>query len=103
MDAQPTGSGRYGGAAAATGGSFNSNFNTHRREYAAILKNEKRGPSVCLNVNCFFVSNINSVSFVFPRVLREPLRVALESRAAGRLPRMTGHLTNIENMPGARH
>jgi len=42
LDAQPTTSGRYGGAAAITGGSFNSNFNTHRRERAATIKNDKR-------------------------------------------------------------
>jgi hypothetical protein len=43
LDPQPTTkSGRYGGAAAITGGSFNSNFNTHRREYAASMKNDKR-------------------------------------------------------------
>jgi hypothetical protein len=49
-DLQLTKSGRYGGAAAITGGSFNSNFNTHRREHAASLKGEKRGPPVSFNV-----------------------------------------------------
>lgn len=35
-------SGRYGGAAAMSGGSFNSNFNTHRREWAVMMKAQDR-------------------------------------------------------------
>jgi len=45
------GSGRYGGSAAMSGGSFNSNFNTHRREWAVMMKEkDKQGGSteVCL-------------------------------------------------------
>jgi len=40
------GSGRYGGSAAMSGGSFNSNFNTHRREWAVMMKEkDKQGGS----------------------------------------------------------
>lgn len=41
-----TASGRYGGSAALSGGSFNSNFNTHRREYAVAMRNTERGQEV---------------------------------------------------------
>ena len=37
--ANATGSGRYGGAAAMSGGSFNSNFNQHRREWSVTMRN----------------------------------------------------------------
>mmetsp|Transcript_63583 Transcript_63583/g.124826 ORF Transcript_63583/g.124826 Transcript_63583/m.124826 type:complete len:361 (-) Transcript_63583:182-1264(-) len=36
-------SGRYGGSSALGGGSFNSNFNTHRREWAVMMKNKEGG------------------------------------------------------------
>lgn len=41
-DSGPSSSGRYGGTAALAGGSFNSNFNTHRREWAVMMKAKDR-------------------------------------------------------------
>ena len=41
------GSGRYGGAAAMSGGSFNSNFNQHKREWSiSMRKNDGTGSKV---------------------------------------------------------
>lgn len=42
VDSGLSSSGRYGGTAALTGGSFNSNFNTHRREWAVMIKAKER-------------------------------------------------------------